>query len=931
MTGYAISSGGVTNFDTLTSPSTNATLDTYTVSGGSTLLIDTDTYACANHSTAAGSLDTCSFSGIGGTIKLDGTNVWVVPFTGGTGNVPAIGQTITQTGRTATGILLGVWANWQSEPTAVGAAMPSTGWLKIRAFSGNDFVVTNNILSNAVWICNGAGAQKRGWIEVRGPETGTITVSRVGKFEATGDWFELGTTNGSRGQILECPTTGNIAGIFPGVQIETGVGTGIYEWYSCVGTLAASSAIPTDSTRAKIVWQTTSGIRIGSDGTNNVGHLPVSGCKVRIPNIICTNVLRSVSGSGARVVPNSALATRHEFVTTNAGDIDLDKCVMQWYMNLQQPYNVDITNSAINDSLIIAEQSTPLDIQNVLVAPTQVQSNQPLSIISCFGGGTISDSFFCRGALGASGNYTMTFNYNKDVTFSGCKWQTLVNRANNTTGWATSTRNSGCTFTNTTIVGAGQYLTTDDTNLKYTGTFTYTDRFTGTTGTTFPMYLGSFTTNNGLRWEANVSLPVADNNPYNGLFSLTACDDVQIQGIGSYASKLDLGTAANNAGLIVNSGGNNNDIRLKRIYCVDTRTRLHNFVNSDNNITLESVYGDYADADQLAALNAKIKGCGLTPGVTGQASVYGTHWQHVFTATTTGRLIASFNEPTTGSAAQVSGPTGSGKFNSAGQVLLTVLNDDVTFTTPDYITGVTAFSAAAPTLTGTNTTNHHLEYQIDQGSGYSGWKNLAYYRTGAGGSAASTNVTMTNTTGVAVNDYVFGTGIGTGARVSSITNSTTIVVTVANSGTVSGTLTFNQLPNETIASPTVGFKLKMRAKCVTASATNALTFARIDLTTTDIVQGANVYPLNTATLTLEDLQDGSDIVILQPNTSTEYVNVDANVGTTYAFTYDTSAITEVDIGVFKTGYVPFYIRNLSVGSTNATIPVTQIVDRAFTA
>src|SRR5574343_908187 len=109
MTAFVINGGGVTNWDTLSGGSTNATLDSYAISNNTTLLIDTDSYQCENHSAAFGSLDTVTYSGIGGKVKIDGTGVRVIPYNTGTGNVPAIGTTISQGGVSAT--FLGVWSS----------------------------------------------------------------------------------------------------------------------------------------------------------------------------------------------------------------------------------------------------------------------------------------------------------------------------------------------------------------------------------------------------------------------------------------------------------------------------------------------------------------------------------------------------------------------------------------------------------------------------------------------------------------------------------------------------------------------------------------------------------------------------------------------------------------------------------------------------
>ena len=72
MAAFTPNTGGTVNFDTLVGASANATLDTYTISNGTTLLINTDSYQCANRSAANGSLDTVSFTGTGGRLLIDG-------------------------------------------------------------------------------------------------------------------------------------------------------------------------------------------------------------------------------------------------------------------------------------------------------------------------------------------------------------------------------------------------------------------------------------------------------------------------------------------------------------------------------------------------------------------------------------------------------------------------------------------------------------------------------------------------------------------------------------------------------------------------------------------------------------------------------------------------------------------------------------------
>ena len=92
-------------------------------------------------------------------------------------------------------------------------------------------------------------------------------------------------------------------------------------------------------------------------------------------------------------------------------------------------------------------------------------------------------------------------------------------------------------------------------------------------------------------------------------------------------------------------------------------------------------------------------------------------------------------------------------------------------------------------MTGTLTTgNKYLQCPTDFLSVYS----LAVYpynTTTATGTSGQKTIVVASATGIAVNQQVTGTGIGTNAQVRSIAG-TTITLTVVNSGTVSGTIAF---------------------------------------------------------------------------------------------------------------------------------------------
>lgn len=789
MTAFTPNSGSTVLWDSLSGGSVNATLDTYTISNNTTLKIDVDSYHCANHTLAFGSVDTVSFTGIGGRVLIDATQTRVIAYTVGSGTVPAFGTTISQGG--VTGVLAGVWANWLSEPVAVGAAMPVSGFIKLRSKAGGSFAI--GVLTGI--SATASGPDVVGWIEVRGADTATITVPRIGKFETLGDWFEIGTTTGVRGQVLACPTTATIAGVFPGVWIETAAGSGVYEQYAGCGSMVNLATNPTDE-RGKIVWQIATGIRIGSDGTNNVGFLPPTGCRVRIPNVILTCCTRTASGSGLRVLPNATLATRQEFVTTSAGDIQINYAVVQWNANFLQAFKANVKRSAVSDSLILQEIASLLDVDDVIVSPTQAQLNFALNMLSCFAGGVVKDSTFARFSLAAAAAYINQANYNKGVTFLRIKTLSLLNRGNATTGSWTCSQNVDCVWTDPKNIG-GRMLMSGSPRDVITN-HGYADNFSGATTSTNPQYAVTLQSGcAGTKISGWNHLGLANVHPYSGLINPSAVYDLKVRNIGSFAAPLDFGSA-NASGYVIASSGNNDNIKVQRVFVVNTRTGNYSFVNSDNNVTIEQLSGDFSDPDVIASLNTVVKGVSMLGATAGQVSVYGTHWKDSFTSATVGKIEIICNEATTASAAQCVATGGTPRFNSAGQVALTTVGDEVTWEMPYFAKGHTALANLASTNTGTNPTNLVYEFQYDKGSGYNGaW----------------------------------------------------LVLNAAN------------LTGAGAIDPAIGVKLKVRARCGTANSGNLLTNIAIPTVTTSVAQGANLYPIEIVPLTFNGIISGSRLFV----------------------------------------------------------------------
>ncbi len=910
-----------------------------TIDSGATLTINSDS-RWGQQAAVVGNITISTATG--GTCLIDGTTVWWIPFDGGTSTVPAIGDTITGATSSATGECIGVFTGYGVAPSAGGGAMPATGFIKLRSKSGT-FQDNENLQVSGVTkaVVNSSTGGKRGWLHIVGEETSTITVGRLGTFTIDGDWFELDDTcSGARNQTIQLP----VADQYPGVWIETGSGTGVYEFYYNAGAQMTTTNYPSTTTddRGKAVFISATGLlRIGSTTTPaNAGFLPTSGAKIRIPNIIISS---STSASWTTNTVSATLATRWDLTTTSAGAIDINGVSgAGFYINANQAYSVSITNTALLDQISISEIPTSVTLNNFhigLPATNIATAGSPITISTCFAGGTVTDCKFVRQAMGAASVIIGSFTDMDGWTFSNSWCISSAVKANNTPIAWSLTRVANSTFTNC-LAGDGRFLITTCQNLTFTNT-KYYDRLGTTTTSTNPVSALDITTgctDITVSGFANFD-SLANVHPYTAIVNVSSnCQRIKVRNIGTASSPYDCGSA-NQVGVLVQANGLNSNIKVQRVYAQNTRTSIFGtMVNSDNIITAECVWGDTGDTQALTANNMICKGCRWTNSTTGQTAVYGTHWSDVWTSTTAGRIVLQANEKTSlePSASSYTVLAGTPKFTSTGNLYMGTSGDSIEYTMPYYAKGITSFAPATvtqPTFTGTNPDNHHIYYKIDKndGNGFNAsWRNLAYKRAGGGGSGASTTVTMTSTTGVNVNDYVFGTGIGTNARVTSVDSATNITVSVANSGAVSGVLVFNQLPYETGLSSTKGTKLKVKVDCNTTSTTNVLTYLRIDTVTTSVAQQAVAYALDpvTVSVTAKDAGDSSLIegarLLLEADTGGP---LPANASVTITRVSSTASVAHTAHGMSEGDVV--IIRGANQDEYNGRFEISNVTTNAY--
>jgi len=114
--------------------------DTYTINSGAIFTIDSDTRDGKNApASRAGSWSSFTMTAAtGGTVIIDGTKVWVIKYDGlqGAPNVPALGTIIAGVTSGAYGELMNISSAINVIPTAVGAAMPASGIIKLKSKTG---------------------------------------------------------------------------------------------------------------------------------------------------------------------------------------------------------------------------------------------------------------------------------------------------------------------------------------------------------------------------------------------------------------------------------------------------------------------------------------------------------------------------------------------------------------------------------------------------------------------------------------------------------------------------------------------------------------------------------------------------------------------------------------------------------------------------
>lgn len=306
--------------------------------------------------------------------------------------------------------------------------------------------------------------------------------------------------------------------------------------------------------------------------------------------------------------------------------------------------------------------------------------------------------------------------------------------------------------------------------------------------------------------------------------------------------------------------------------------------------------------------------------------------------TVDGKLLIAMEGPSVTTASQVTVDSGTPKFTGSGSVTMFNVGDQITWELPYYSINFDHFPIVTPIIlvsTGGLTT-YDMTYALDRndGNGFSPYKNMYVNRDSGAGTSGAYTITVDDTTGLAVDDYVWNApgiaGVGPEAKIVSIDSSTQITVDVANAATFSSaTLGFGYHPNEAAFSDD-GFKIRFRMVTRTTN-TGAINSVIIPLATT-ATSRARRYPqdANTVSFILSGLPtgttvaiyDGSDVELQREDnvTSGQFV---------YEYVHNGTDISGVYYVVWHEDYVPYKSEPFDLTAIDVGLSYTPIDDTIY--
>jgi hypothetical protein len=786
--------------------------ETITINSGGSVTINSDVRSGQN-AAVLGIIDVNE-----GELRINGTETWWVAFTASTGNVPALGvqgsPDVTRGGSNV-GEYLGIWSGVGTAPLAPGGAMPATGWIKLRRRSAA--LATGDVLTftgGATATLSSAG--QRGWIHIVGAEgtsstTGIVNIPRLGALTVRGDWFELGVATGVAGQTIQH----YVADFVPAVQVETAAGSGVYEWWGCAPAAEFNATNIATDNRGR--YFTCSAAGVITFGGATFGKLPPSGARIRVPNVHFSS---STSANWAANTFNTAsVSARYEFFSTG-GVVDVEFACANTLFGVRNASLYRVKDSCGADSCWAGGQP---NVTSNASALSQVRFEN-----------------VAASRVGAINQQSFAVGYSTDVEFKGCEsfqaaGSGTATGAFNVANCVGAVFDSCEAFNNKAIVSWAVSYSSEivlRNCVHVSGAANVGMALTGcaaveiTNSVVASLHAATGTRSNYAIQFVNCADVVVDGVslfPGTAAFVQTAVlaqdqtTNIRIRNIGTRAAPMVLGAD----GRYVVALTNVKNARVSRVYFNGGSQAADSTVLTQNcdevwisdcgdptayaGSSLVAAYPQTAFFQRTASGGNRTHATVLNNGVTPTTfSTIGLHFAEQEVSATEVMLSVFTGiekSPSPFSQSAYVDDVGTIRRDGTNGLLLRALNDQVTWTWPYWVLGITGFGNTAPVVSGANTANIALTYDLDKGTGFSG---------------------------------------------------------------TFKTLNAANLSAETGISPS-GVKVRLRARCEVANTGNALrTVSFFGVTSAaDIV--ANPYPYNEPTVALSGVQSGSQSAIFRNN------------------------------------------------------------------
>jgi hypothetical protein len=773
--------------------------ETITINSGGSVTINSDV-RWAQQAAVFGDIDINN-----GELRIDGTEVWWVPFSAATGNVPALGVQGTPDvtrGGSNVGEYLGIWTAPGTAPLAPGGAMPSTGWIKLRRRSAA--LAANDVLTfagGATATLSSAG--QRGWIHAVGREATTSANGRaqafgLGRIVVDGNWFEIGVSNGTSGQVFQH----YVADYCPGLQVETGAGTGVYQWWGACAPADFTSANVATDVRGRFYSCSAAGVITFGGAT--FGRLPPNGARIRVPNV---HLSTAAAANYALNSINTAVPIYRYRLFGSPGSLDVNFLSSTGNVTGQSTTLFRVRNSAGMDGCFFGSSQTNstyhtnIVFENVcsasILAPSRANVGFAFSENVNF-----TDVSVFRIIGYDSATFPAQFTALNNANFTRCE---LFNRTAGSSGWDV-VNSSNVLVDNCAFVGTHLFP------LSLTGGLNITMRncqfassLVGGAGSVIQFVRANNMNGllvDGFSMFGGLALP-----PSNQFVIVGDSRNVRIRNVATRSAPLNVG------GREFLSLATTRNVRASRVFFRGGGGYDYSVIAqgaSNENVTIADSGWSYAQGVYANAVTdngrarrtigggQKTYSNGFANGRTNSVfTARGVHFVEQEVSATEIMLTVMTGSLKTTSDFSVNAYTddaGTPARDASNGLLLRSVGDQVTWTWGWYILGISSLQNTAPVLDGTNTGNVALTYDLDKGTGFSG---------------------------------------------------TFKALTAAN------------LAAETGISPSIGFRWRLRAVCTTANAGNVLRGVSIVGNTTQQLLTDNPYQHNDPLVSLANMTNGS--------------------------------------------------------------------------